>query len=290
MMRKHETCPICGSSNISQRSDKLRDSDAIGVAECRDCSHIFLDTFDHINEEYFEENQFLRSKNDVADTIGRRLRHFEAENRNRYERVAPLVANKKVIEIGTGAGALMDMIEPLCEKIVGIERTVAFCDRLAEKGYDIRQDLGECPDNVDVVLSFHVLEHVSDPVEMLRESYAKLAPGGLVYLEVPNIDDALLSLYEIEAYRKFYFFKDHLHYFSRRTLEDAFRLAGLPRPQITGHNRFGLGNHLHWLKYGQPGGHVKWSFLEAASDAYSDVLAANDLSDSLVAHVRKPLS
>ncbi len=289
MTKRLTSCPICTSNNLKKRNESLRDSDVIGVAECNDCSHIFLDSFEHINEEYFEENQFLKSKKDMANTIDRRLRHFEAENRNRYERVAPLVANKRVIEIGTGAGALIDMIAPLAEQIVGIERTVAFCERLMAKGYDIRQDLSQCPDDVDVVLSFHVLEHVADPVGMLRESYSKLAPGGLIYLEVPNIDDALLSLYEIEEYRRFYFFKDHLHYFSRRTLEDAFRIAGLPRPQITGHNRFGLGNHLHWLKTGMPGGHVKWSFLEAASDAYSDVLAANDLSDSLVAHVRKPV-
>jgi 2-polyprenyl-3-methyl-5-hydroxy-6-metoxy-1,4-benzoquinol methylase len=288
MTSKLTNCPLCGSDRVRPRTDSLRDSDTIGVAECADCGHVFLDSFDHINDVYFEENQFLRSKNDVADTIDRRLRHFEAENRNRYERVAPLVANKRVIEIGTGAGALIDMIAPLAERIVGIERTVAFRDRLTSKGYDIRGDLSECPDDVDVVLSFHVLEHVADPVGMLRESYAKLVPGGLIYLEVPNIDDALLSLYEIEAYRRFYFFKDHLHYFSRRTLEDAFRAAGLPRPRITGHNRFGLGNHLHWLKTGKPGGHVEWSFLEAASEAYAGVLAANDLSDSLVAHVRKP--
>lgn len=288
MTNKLKKCPLCQSGNLKARSEKLRDSDTIGVAECGDCSHVFLDSFDHINEHYFEENEFLRSK-DVADTIDRRLRHFEAENRDRFSRVAPLVANKRVIEIGSGAGALFDMIVPLTSELIGVERTVAFCNRLEAKGYDIRPDLASCPNEVDAILSFHVLEHVDDPVGMLRESYDKLAPGGLIYFEVPNINDALLALYDIEAYRKFYFFKDHLHYFSRRTLEDAFQQAGLPQPQITGHNRFGLGNHLYWLKTGKPGGHVMWSFLEKASEAYSATLSANNLSDSLIAQVRKPI-
>lgn len=284
-----KSCPLCKSQTIKPRRESLRDSDTIGVAECSECGHVFLDSFEHINEHYFEQNEFLKSKG-VADTIGRRLKHFEAENRNRFQRVAPLVSNKRAIEIGSGAGALFEMIAPLAANLVGIERTVAFCDRLKEKGYDIRPNLASCPDDVDVILSFHVLEHVDDPVGMLKESYAKLSPGGLIYLEVPNIDDALLALYDVEEYRKFYFFKDHLHYFSRRTLEDAFILAGLPRPQITGHNRFGIGNHMYWLKDGKPGGHVLWNFLEAASADYSAVLSANNLSDSLVAQVRKPIT
>lgn len=282
-----DKCPLCASENLTQRPEKLRDSDTIGVAECADCSHVFLDSFEHINEHYFEKNEFLQSK-EVAGTIARRLRHFEAENRNRYQRVAPLVSNKHVIEIGCGAGALFEMINPIVSSMVGIERTVAFKERLEERGHTIVPDLASCEQPADVIISFHVLEHVSDPVGLLRESYDKLAPGGLIYFEVPNIDDALLTLYEVEAYRKFYFFKDHLHYFSRRTLEDVFLHAGLPRPQVTGHSRFGLGNHLYWLKNGVPGGHVFWNFLENASADYATALSVNGLSDSLIAQVRKP--
>lgn len=287
LTNKNQECPLCGSGDLRARPERLRDSAEIGVAQCGDCTHIFLDSFAHIDDGYFEENEFLRSKK-AADTVERRLRHFEAENRNRFERVAPLVANKRVIEIGCGAGALFEKMAPIASTAIGVERTKAFTERLIQKNFDVRPELGDCDGKFDVILSFHVLEHVDDPVGMLRESYEKLEPGGLVYLEVPNIDDALLSLYDVQAYRDFYFFKDHLHYFSRRTLEDCFIRAGLPRPTITGHSRFGLGNHMYWLKSGKPGGHVVWNFLEQQSKDYVSALAANDLSDSLIAEIRKP--
>lgn len=42
------------------------------------------------------------------------------------------------------------------------------------------------------LISFNkVLEHVPDPVAMLSRSHAALAPGGLVYVELPDADGAL---------------------------------------------------------------------------------------------------
>jgi SAM-dependent methyltransferase len=42
------------------------------------------------------------------------------------------------------------------------------------------------PDRFDVVTAFHVLEHVPDPVRVMRRMLEWLAPGGLLIVEVPN--------------------------------------------------------------------------------------------------------
>lgn len=111
----------------------------------------------------------------------------------------------------------------------------------------------------------------------------------MIYIEVPNINDALIKFYEVEEYKKFYFFKDHLHYFSRESLNKRLTNADANVVTLSGHNRFGLANHLYWLKRGKLGGHNIWNFLETPSlfIEYSRALAAADLSDSLVAQVRK---
>jgi 2-polyprenyl-3-methyl-5-hydroxy-6-metoxy-1,4-benzoquinol methylase len=133
-----------------------------------------------------------------------------------------------------------------------------------------------------------VLEHLADPVGVIGACIDRLEPGGLLYIEVPNVNDALLTLYDVESYHKFHFFRDHLHYFTRSSLERTIRQAGAQAVTISGHNRFGLANHLYWLKSGKPGGHKVWSFLETPSlfREYARALAAVDLSDSLVAQIR----
>lgn len=74
---------------------------------------------------------------------------------------------------------------------------------------------GEFPEKVppdlgrfDVITFNKVLEHVPDPVQMLRGAMRYLEPGGFVYLELPDIAAA------IEGPMREEFFIEHLHVFS----------------------------------------------------------------------------
>lgn len=288
-MSLNTCCPLTGSTNLVRRPEKLRDTDQVGVLHCPDSQHTFLDSFAHVDDEYFVNDRFLLSKPFVQG-VEQRLRHFGPENEERLTRVGPLVVNKRVLEFGCGAGALMRKLAPVVDSIEGLERTAEFRRMLLADGFRIHEQIEDTEGNFDVILMFHVLEHLSSPVDSLKACYERLAPGGLLYVEVPNINDALLTLYDVPDYRRFHFFLDHLHYFSRRSLTIAFEQAGAPSPTIFGHNRFGLANHLYWLKHGKPGGHHVWNFLEtpALFGEYARALAAADISDSLVAQVRKP--
>ncbi|HKB23770.1 MAG TPA: class I SAM-dependent methyltransferase, partial [Methylomirabilota bacterium] len=80
------------------------------------------------------------------------------------------------------------------------------------------------PARFDVVTAFHVLEHVPDPVAVLRRMLGWLAPGGLLIVEVPNAGGLGATLFGgawsgLELPR-------HLSHFTPVTLERAVRLAG----------------------------------------------------------------
>ncbi len=281
-------CPVCRSAHLAQRPEKLRDTADISVLQCGNCGHVFLDSFDHVGSEYFTNDQFLLSK-PFLEGIDARLRHYEHENQERAKRVGPLVLNKTVLDYGCGAGALLEKIAGLASSIDGLEPTHSFRERLMARGHKTHADLGELDRSYDVILMFHVLEHLPDPVAVIKTCVERLTPGGLLYIEVPNINDALLTLFDVQKYREFHFFRDHLHYFSRHSLSEAIKCAGAEVLTISGHNRFGLANHLYWLRHGKPGGHKIWNFLEnpAVFEEYTKGLAAADLSDSLVAQIRR---
>jgi SAM-dependent methyltransferase len=96
----------------------------------------------------------------------------------------------------------------------------AVCADLATAG-----DLGR----FDAVTFNKVLEHVPDPVSMLRRGAAHLTPGGFVYVEVPDGERAALAGADREE-----FFVDHWHVFSAASLallagQAGFRTLALER-------------------------------------------------------------
>ena len=88
----------------------------------------------------------------------------------------------------------------------------AVCADFATAG-----DLGR----FDAVTFNKVLEHVPDPVSMLRRAAGHVAPGGFVYVEVPDGERAALAGPEREE-----FFVDHWHVFSAASLALLAQHAG----------------------------------------------------------------
>lgn len=67
-----------------------------------------------------------------------------------------------------------------------------------------------------------VIEHVVDPIAMLRRAADCVSPGGLVYVEVPDGEAAVA-----EGRGREEFFVDHLHVFSAASLALTVAAAGL---------------------------------------------------------------
>ena len=50
---------------------------------------------------------------------------------------------------------------------------------------------------------FHVIEHLKDPVNLLKKASHFLKDDSKIFLEIPNADDVLLSLYKSKDFSKF---------------------------------------------------------------------------------------
>lgn len=73
----------------------------------------------------------------------------------------------------------------------------------------------------DVITLNKVLEHVEDPVAMLSRARSALAPGGFIYIELPDGEMAATEGAEREE-----FFIEHLHVFSFTSLSILADRAG----------------------------------------------------------------
>jgi 2-polyprenyl-3-methyl-5-hydroxy-6-metoxy-1,4-benzoquinol methylase len=75
----------------------------------------------------------------------------------------------------------------------------------------------------DVVTCFQVLEHLTDPKHTLQLLYEVVKPGGIVFIEVPNISTWSVR---IMGKRHRHFVADHLNFFARATLSRLVKLCG----------------------------------------------------------------
>lgn len=95
----------------------------------------------------------------------------------------------RVLDIGCGRGALLRALAHLGCECHGVER-VDFPEVTLDAGFYLyRQPLAELafsPAHFDIVVLWHVLEHLSNPGAMITEVRRILRPGGLLALAVPN--------------------------------------------------------------------------------------------------------
>jgi len=74
-----------------------------------------------------------------------------------------------------------------------------------------------------VATAFQVFEHLPNPAADLRRLHIMLEPGGVILVEVPNIDTWSVRLFG-ERHR--HFVPDHINFFSKETLSRLLEKSG----------------------------------------------------------------
>jgi len=87
------------------------------------------------------------------------------------------------------------------------------------------KDVEIAPGTMDLVTTYHVLEHLPDPCAALGICANWLKEDGLLIVEIPNIE----SILQAPGHR---YQKGHLHYFNRVTLEAVASRSGLRAVEI----------------------------------------------------------
>lgn len=111
--------------------------------------------------------------------------------RDRWEfgRVKALISQKeRVLDVGCGDGAFLSMIN--CDFKQGIDLNREAVIKARYRGLNVQhQSLDSLPHSAfDTITLFQVLEHVTDPIGLLRSLFERLAPGGRLIISVPNND------------------------------------------------------------------------------------------------------
>ena len=284
----HTTCYLCGASRFQPVEGKVRDKPGLGILKCLACGLVCLENFDHVNSEFYESA--YTEENHPDQDSRHLLAECRADDERRLAQILPFIMNRRYLDIGSGAGGVLMRAQPHCIVAIGVEPQSRRRDELAAQGIAVHPALETVANSsFDVVTLFHVLEHIADPIDFLAKVRAKVSPGGMLFIEVPNADDALLQFYRCKPFSEFTYWSPHLFLYNAHTLAQLLKKAGFTAGiTIQQFQRYPLSNHLMWLARGEPGGHQKWSFLDtpALSATYAAQLAALGMCDTLIAIIR----
>jgi 2-polyprenyl-3-methyl-5-hydroxy-6-metoxy-1,4-benzoquinol methylase len=154
---------------------------------------------------YFTVRRIERSSDDVLDAYwqtsvdpdGLARRPFEERERRLENCKAELrhilaLEPGRILDVGCGVGYLLSALPAQWEKH-GSELS-QFAARQASEHGKIHlgplEAAGYPTGHFDVVVLYHVIEHMPDPVSALREAYRILKPGGHMIIGTPDFDSA----------------------------------------------------------------------------------------------------
>lgn len=294
-MTNKVNCMLCGSTPF-ERKGKIRTNRQIlatKVLECSGCSLVYLNNDTHISEFHYQESLMHNAPQDLEES---RI-ETRSEDLRRLKMLESEIKNKNIVEIGCGNGGFLRLAKHLVKSATGIEPDKKHHDIFKSENLNIYTSMREYlndahtsnVNSVDIVVSFHVIEHVKDPLNFLLQMLSILKTNGRIYIETPNSNDALIKIYDSSAFQNFTYWDNHLVLFNKKAFEFMLnKITGITFRSIPV-QRYGIANHLYWLSNGKPGGHKQWNYLENTqiNEQYKELLWSLNMNDTLFYEITK---
>ncbi len=196
------TCPLCGASGrpFVTATDRNRGlaAERFAYARCEACASVFMvDVPANLAQYYVGDYYGFDEHGEPPWTRNALLARSETA---RIELLLGHVGPGPLIEIGAGPGGFASAAKAAGFAVTAIEMDARCCDYLTRR-VGVRAIRSDEPAVVlaglppaRVIALWHVLEHLADPAAMLAGAAARLEPGGVLALGVPNPDSLQFRL------------------------------------------------------------------------------------------------
>lgn len=280
-MNDNSRCGLCGSKQAKIIHHGTRDIQDIDVLKCEECGLVRLSTFKQITDGFYEESG-MRKNDDIT-----RL-SIDISMKNDFRRASSLdYMNKSVLDFGCGRGGFLRLARNYAARVAGVELEKKNREKLQKEGITVKSSIESFDEKFDIITMFHVIEHLVEPSSILQKLKKYLKEDGELIIETPNADEALISLYDCEAYKNFSYWGCHVYLYTSDTLEELLRRNGFKINWSSQIQRYPMVNHLYWLSNGKPGGQNIWCDMksEIIEKEYQKMLEKRKICDTLLISV-----
>ena len=189
-------CPLCQGGNL-QRIYEVKTWSDYGIEKCRTCGFAFASPRPSAQEleRFYTSTYFERSQPTVLGYANYRS-VAEINARRMWTEMKDLLAQhqikpRRLLDVGCATGGFLAEAQADQWECVGVEFS-EFAIDVARKEFGLNVLKGDvfhsdlAPGSFGLSTMWHVLEHVIDPVSTLDRTRELLAPGGLLFIELPN--------------------------------------------------------------------------------------------------------
>jgi len=225
-MQKIDHCILCNGSNFRI----IHQKDQWQYLRCLNCDLVSL----HPRPT---PQALMKSYQDYLPIQPEEISKWDMMMKPVFDKSADLIESRSksgrggLLDIGCGYGFFLQEMKCRGWKVEGIEISEVGRQFVREK-WDIHvysqplEDLA-LPENLfDVATLFYVIEHVDDPLALLKEVKRILKPGGLVFLRWPHSTPIIRILGPLSRELDLYHTPYHLYDFSPRTMQKMLSSCG----------------------------------------------------------------
>ena len=246
-------CPVCGSSNfINEKIEapgyQYGINDLSSYCECNECKVLFQNPRidpDYISI-YYDNNYYTRSdlcNSNVSKTrktfynFIQRVKIIKWKSQALFDYRFP--KNKgRLLDYGAGSGHLLNMLKHNDWKDLWWYDTdsealkVENINKLYDK--DIFPLDSSLENTFDYIISNHSLEHIANPIEVLKLWHSLLKPGGELIVATPNLNSIFFKVFK----SFWYFLTPPYHYiiYTPKSLEMALKKTGFEMKSVEFHS------------------------------------------------------
>ena len=182
---------------------------------------------------YYESEDYI-SHTDGKRSVFEKAYHFikNIALKNKLSLINDLQKSKgNLLDIGAGTGDFLLVAKENDWKTIGFEPSEKARTIAQKKGVELKSNLSDFENNsFDVITMWHVLEHVPDLENQIKELKRLLKPNGSILIAVPNFKS-----FDANYYKEFWAAYDvprHLWHFSKTAIQKLFQVENLELQKV----------------------------------------------------------
>jgi 2-polyprenyl-3-methyl-5-hydroxy-6-metoxy-1,4-benzoquinol methylase len=187
--RESCNCPLCGANDFLV----LDTERGLAVGKCRKCDLIYTNPrAKNAQENYFGDATAFYNEARLIFS-GKKPHHRDRNYEYELKEIQKIKKSGKFLDIGTNMGFFLRKAKELGFETEGVEPSPALSE-IARKYWGLNIHTCFLEDAVleeksfDVISMIDVLEHVTNPKDLLRKCASLIKDDGIVVIKVPNGD------------------------------------------------------------------------------------------------------
>lgn len=240
MPNDFHSCCNCGSKKLFSIYEPK------SIVQCESC---------HLRMVFPKPKQDISYNDQYYDTFSGSQQHLDKMWAKRLATALEYKKHGTLLDIGAGTGNFLK----LATRYFDAEGTEisGYASGRANKLYGVtiyEKPLGQIHKKYDIITIWHVLEHLENPKQSLKQIHNLLKENGILIIAVPNDDSIKQKIKKALNYKSLYFDappsrENHLYFFVKETLMAILNGTGYKIEKVKADDYYGKRGAINKVRY-----------------------------------------